>query len=233
MKKIITSAALLVFCTFVNAQENYTIKMNMKIEGLPPEMAGFGDQETVTYIKGDKTKTEISSMMGTQTMLFDGKTHYFLSDAMGTKTGYSATAEEMEAASKKDKPEAKPKIEYTAEKKTIAGYECTKAIVTSEGKDKKENKIIVWVTDKIKSDLAKSKKGDRGMMDLGDIKGYPLEMEMKQSQQGMDMKIVISATDVNTNAVDDGVFAVNTEGYKMSSYKDYAEKMKAMKGGQH
>lgn len=230
MKKIITSAALIFSCAFAIAQEDYTVKMNMKIEGLPPEMAGFGEQETVTYIKGEKTKTEITSMMGSQTMLFDGKTHTFLSDAMGNKSGYTATKEEMEAASKNDK-EVKPKIEYTTEKKTIAGYECTKAIVTSEGKDKKENKIIVWVTDKIKSDITKNKKGDRGMMNLGDIKGYPLEMEMSQSQQGMDMKIVISATNVSTKPVDDSVFKVSTDGYKMSTYKEFSEKMKSMKAG--
>jgi len=231
MKNIILSAALVLMSLAGIGQDNYTIKMNMKIEGLPAEYAAYGEQETVTYIKGEKNKLEVTSMMGSHTTSFDGKMYTVLIDQMGNKMGYTATKEEMDASN--NKSEAKPKIEYTAEKKTIAGYECTKAIVTSEGKDKKENKIIVWVTDKIKSDLAKSKKGDRGMMDLGDIKGYPLEMEMKQSQQGMDMKIVISATDVNTNAVDEGVFAVNTEGYKMSSYKDYAEKMKAMKGGQH
>lgn len=230
MKKIITSAALIFTCAFATAQDNYTVKMNMKIEGLPPEMAGFGEQETVTYIKGDKTKTEITSMMGSQIMLFDGKTHTFLTDAMGNKNGYTATKEEMEASSKNDK-EVAPKIEYTTEKKTIAGYECTKAIVTSEGKDKKETKIIVWVTDKIKHDITKNKKGDRGMMNLGDIKGYPLEMEMKQSQQGMDMKIVISATDVSTKPVDDSVFKVSTDGYKMSTYKEFSEKMKSMKAG--
>jgi len=63
-------------------------------------------------------------------------------------------------------------------------------------------------------------------MDLGDLKGYPLEMEIKQSQQGTEMKISIVATDVSTSNLDDSVFKANTEGYKMSSYKEFKEKMK-------
>lgn len=227
MKKIITSVALIFCCTFAVAQD-YTVKMNMKIEGLPPEAAGFGEQETVTQIKGEKTKTEMTSMMGSTIMLFDGKTHTFLTDMMGNKAGYTATKEEMEAMAKDDK-EPKPKIEYTTEKKTIAGYECTKAVVTTVGKDKKEQQTIVWITDKIKHNMPKNK--NRGMMDLSDLKGYPLEMEMHQSQQGMDMKIMITASEVSTAPIDDSVFAVNTEGYKMSTYKEFSEKMKAQRGG--
>ena len=89
--------------------------------------------------------------------------------------------------------------------------------------------MSVWVTDKIKTNQAQGKKrGGRGMsMDLGDLKGYPLEMEMSQSQQGMDMKILISATEVSTTPIDDAIFTVNTDGYKMMSYKEMQEKMKA------
>ena len=229
MKKIITSAALLFISACAIAQDNYTVKMNMKIEGLPPEYAGFGEQEMINYVKGDKYKNEISSMMMTSVSAFDGTKLTSITEQMGNKSGYTATKEELDAADKNEKPEAKPKIEYTTEKKTIAGYECTKAIVTSIGKDKKENKMSVWVTDKIKSNQAQGKKrGGRGMsMDLGDLKGYPLEMEMSQSQQGMDMKILISATEVSTTPIDDAIFTVNTDGYKMMSYKEMQEKMKA------
>ncbi len=223
MKKTILSIALA--CTYLlsYSQESYTVKMNMKIEGLPAEYAAMGDQETTTYIKGEKNKTEVVGMMGSQTMLFDGKTHTILMDQMGNKSGYTATKEEMDET--KDKSAPKPKVEYTSEKKMIAGFECTKAIVTSLDKEKKENKMFVWVTDKIKSDPVK-RRGGRGMMDLGDLKGYPLEMEIKQSQQGTEMKISIVATDVSTSSIDDSVFKANTEGYKMSSYKEFKEKMK-------
>ncbi|MBA3682364.1 MAG: hypothetical protein H0W73_14570 [Bacteroidetes bacterium] len=229
MKKIITSAALILVSALAVAQDNYTVKMNMKIEGLPPEYAGFGEQEMVNYVKGEKYKNEISSMMLTSITAFDGKKLTSVTEQMGNKSGYTATKEELEAAEKTEKAEAKPKIEYTTEKKTIAGYECTKAILTSVDKNKKEHKVTVWATEKIKHE-PKRKTGGKGMsLDFGDLKGYPLEIEMNESQQGMDMKIMITASEVSTAAIDDSVFNVNTEGYKMMTYKEMEEKMKAMK----
>jgi len=228
MKTIITCAALVLVSAIAFAQDNYTVKMNMKIDGLPAEYAAMGEQETLTYLKGEKSKVEITGMMGSQIIVSDGKNYTFLTDAMGNKSGYTATKEEMERG-EKGKSESKPKIEYTTEKKMIAGYECTKAIVTSTDKDKKDNQIIVWITEKITSNAAKNKKG-KNMMDLGDIKGYPLEMEMKQSQQGMDMKIMITASEVTTTPIADSVFNVSTDGYNMVSYKDAMEKMKGGMG---
>lgn len=231
MKKIITSLALLVLTTCAFAQDSYTVKMNMKIEGLPPEYAGFGEQEIINYVKGDKHKNEINSMMMTSVSAFDGKKLTTITEQMGNKSGFTATKEELETAGKTEKGESKPKIDYTSDKKTIAGYECTKAILSSVGKDKKENKINVWVTDKIKAENNPAKKtsgrGGSMMMDFGDLKGYPLEIEMNTNQQGMDMKILISATEVLTTPIDDAIFTVNTDGYKMMSYKEMQEKMKA------
>ncbi|MDP1803353.1 MAG: hypothetical protein Q8L81_18465 [Bacteroidota bacterium] len=231
MKKIITSVALILVSAFSYAQDNYTIKMNMKIEGLPPEYAGFGEQEMVNYVKGDKYKSEVSSMMLTSVTAFDGKNMVSIQEQMGNKSGYTATKEELDAAEKAEKSESKPKIEYTTDKKTIAGYECTKAILTTVGKDKKDNKMTVWVTERLKSAQSQGKKSSRGGMslDLGDLKGVPLEMEMSASQQGMDMKILVTTTEVITTPVDDAIFNVSTEGYKMMSYKEMQDKMKAMK----
>ncbi len=225
IKKIIASVAIILASACAFAQESYTVKMNMKIEGLPPEYAGFGEQEMVNYIKGDKYKTEMTSMMGSNTTAFDGKKLTQINEAMGEKSGYTATKEEIDAK-KADKVETKPKVEYTTEKKMIAGYECTKAIVTSIGKDKKESKINVWITEKIKNPQSKSKARGQSM-DLGDLKGYPLEIAMSQNQGGMEMKILITSTEVLTSNIEDTVFNVNTEGYKMLTYKEHQEKIEA------
>lgn len=231
-KKIITSVALILLAACGFAQDSYTVKMNMKIEGLPPEYAGFGEQEMVNYIKGEKYKSEMTSMMGSNVTAFDGKKLTQINEAMGEKSGYTATKEEIEAANKTDKPDAKPKIEYTTDKKTIEGYECTKAVVTTIGKDKKEEKVSVWVTDKIKTPPNKTKSKSMSM-DFGDLKGYPLEIEMAQSQGGMEMKILITTSEVSTGNIDDAVFNVNTDGYKMVTYKEHQEKMKSMSKGGH
>ncbi len=211
------------------AQENYTMKMTVKTEGLPPEYAAYGEQDIVTYLKGDKSKTEVNSMMFNTTVFYDGKTLTSLSDMMGNKSGYTATKEELESQDKNKS--AKPKIEYTSEKKNIAGYECTKAIATSVGPDKKEKTTILWITDKIKYDKNRSKTAGRGMTDFGDLKGHPLGMEMSQEMQGSEMKIVMTTTEVSTKPIDDSVFAINTEGYKMMTYQQFQDQMKAMQGG--
>lgn len=224
MKKIILSAAIVVASLAGVSQENYTIKMTMKIEGLPPEYAGFGEQETITYIKGKKTRTEVSSMMMNMVSVSDGKTTTALTEAMGNKTGYTVTEEELAAAEKANKSE-KPKVEYTNEKKAIAGYECTKAIVTATGKDKKEEKITVWLTEAIKADVSRAAQPKNGGIAHADFKGYPLEIEMNSNQGGMDMTIKITTTEVNTSPIEDSMFSISTEGYKMTSYKDFMSKM--------
>jgi len=234
-KKIITSVALILTSAIAVAQESFTVKMNMKIEGLPAEYAGFGENEMVNYFKGDKYKMEMTSMMGSSITSFDGKKMVQLNEQMGDKSGFTATKEEMDAT--KEKSDAKPKIEYTTDKKMIAGYECTKAILTTAGKDKKEEKMNVWVTEKIKNPQPKGgSSGRKGMgMDLGDLKGYPLEIEMSQNNQGMEMKILITTSEVSTANIDDSAFNVSTDGYKIISYKEHQEKIKAMqaKGGSH
>jgi hypothetical protein len=231
MKKIITSAALVLASVFAFGQESYTVKMNMKIEGLPPEYAGFGEQEMVNYSKGDKYKQEMTSMMGSNTTAFDGKKLVSISEQMGEKSGFFATKEELEASNKEKKDENKPKIEYTTDKKMIAGYECTKAILTYASKDKKEKdqKVTVWSTDKLKRPEHSAKTGGRNRMgmDFGDLKGLPLEIEMNQSANGQDMKVMISATEVSTANIDDSVFTLNTDGYKLIPYKEYMDKIKA------
>lgn len=232
MKKFLITAAITASSALLNAQDTYTIKMSLKMEGMPAEYAAYGEQDIVTQVKGEKTKTEVSSMMFSSISYADGKSFTTLSESMGNKTGFTATKEEMDAEEKKAKDEVKPKIEYTTEKKTIAGYECTKAIITTLDKDKKENKVTVWFTEKLKASVSAAKRAARGgNLNFGDLKGVPLGIEASQSANGMELKMVMTATEVSTAAIDDSVFVPNTEGYTMSSYKDWMDKMKAMRGG--
>jgi hypothetical protein len=232
MKKLVLVAALAFGCFQINAQENFTVKMSFKIEGLPEEYAGMAENDIVTYMKGEKSKTEVTSMMMSQIILNDGETSTTLMEQMGNKTGWTMTKAEMEADAKEaDAKKTKPTIEYTTEKKMIAGYECTKAIVTSiSSKDKKEMKTTVWFTDKIKQpSTAKSKSKKGGMMggpDLSELKGFPMQTEMTTNNQGMEMKMISTVTEVVTTPIDDATFKVSTEGYKMMTYKEVKEQMK-------
>jgi hypothetical protein len=230
MKKLIIIAALAIGIAPLNAQDNMTVKMSVKVEGLPEEYAGMAENDVVTYLKGEKSKTEVTSMMGSQIYLNDGTMTTALMEQMGNKTGWTMTKAEQEADDKENAAKkTKPTIEYTTEKKTIAGYECTKAVVTSmvgKDKEKKEVKTDVWFTEKIKvPGTAKAKRNTMGP-DLSDLKGYPMQTEMSMNQGGMDMKMISTVTEVDTKPIDDGVFKVSTEGYKMMTYKELKEQMK-------
>jgi hypothetical protein len=213
----------------IAAQDDYTLKMTVKTEGLPAEYAAYSEQEIITYVKGRKSKTEISSMMFSTTVYFDGKNLTSLSDIMGNKSGYTATKEEIDAHEPEDN--GKPVIEYTGEKKMIAGYECTKAIATTTGKDSRKKQTVLWITDKIRYDKTHSRASGGGMANFGDLKGHPLGMEMTEDMQGTEMKIIMTTTEVSTKSLPDSVFVPNTEGYKMMTYQEFQDQMKAMRGG--
>ena len=221
MKKYTQLFAILCLFTFsAGAQENYTIKMAMRMEGLPPEMAAMGEMEITNYIKGDKLKSETLGMMGGRTLLIDGEKMTSLNDRMGNKTGYTATRAELEEADKiKNNP--KPKLNYTSEKKTIAGYECTKVVVTTL-REKEEMTSILWVTDKlnIKNNSLMLAQGGKDGLDLSELKGYPLAMEMNQSMNGQNLQMIMTATSVSAGPIDDAIFQLSTEGYRMMTYKE-------------
>ena len=161
------------------AQESYTIKMQMRMEGLPPEYAAYGEQDITTYLKGTKSKTDISSMMYSSMVYFDGDTLTMVNDMMGNRSGFKAGKAELEASDKGTA--AKPDIKYTQEKKKIAGYECTKAIITPKSEDKAGTQIVVWVTEKIKAD-ATARRANRGMRIWATSKGFPLKWKSTRSR---------------------------------------------------
>ncbi|MBX3163713.1 MAG: hypothetical protein KF900_04485 [Bacteroidetes bacterium] len=206
MKKIITAATFIALSFTGFSQENYTIKMTMKMQGI--HIAGMsGEQEITTYIKGEKTRNDVSSDMMSSVDVSDGKTVINLTDFMGNKTGYTATPEELSIIDKSEK-----KVEYTAEKKTIAGYECKKAVIISIDKYQKEHKTTVWLTEKIKANVKNKSFGSYRFGDVN-LKGFPLEV---QTEGGIKTTIVVS--EVSTKLIDDSMFKLNTEGYKMTPY---------------
>lgn len=224
MKKLITAVAILI-CGFTNAQiKEGSITYAMTFEGLPPEQAAMlGDMETKVTFKNGKSLTEMTSMMFTNQTIIDEKGMTMLMEQMGNKFAVKQTKEEMEkeAAKSKDKP-ADPKIEYINETKTIAGYECKKAIVTVFGKDNKEEKTEVWYCDKFENPNKEGK--GRGQMIMKGLNGVPFEYS-GGGQGGMKIKMV--AKEVSTGSVPDSKFELSTEGYKMMTM----EELKAMQGG--
>ncbi len=225
MKKLFSTLAVVALTALsLNAQikEGYVL-YDMKIEGLPPEQAAMmGDMETKVTFKNGKALTEVTSMMFSQQMVVDETGMTMLMEQMGNKIAMKQTKEEMEKAEAKvkDKP-ADPKIEYTNETKTIAGYECKKAIITTVGKDKKEEKMEMWYSDKFENPNKEGKGRGQGVMK--GLKGMPFEYAGGQGG----MKFKMTAKEVSTDPVSDSKFTLSTEGYKVMT----ADELKAMQGG--
>jgi hypothetical protein len=225
MKKLFSTLAVVALSVVsLNAQikEGY-ILYDMKLEGLPPEQAAMiGDMETKVTFKNGKSLTEMTSMMFTNQTLSDENGMLMLMEQMGNKMAIKQTKEEMEKEEAKSKDKtADPKIEYINETKTIAGYECKKAIVTTIGKDKKEEKIEMWYSDKFENPNKEGK--GRGQNIMKGLKGVPFEYA--GGQGGMKFKMI--AKEVSIEPVADAKFILSTEGYKMMTM----DELKAMQGG--
>ncbi len=225
MKTIITTLAVIATTALsLTAQvKEGSIKYDMKIEGMPAEQAAMmGDMEMKSTFKNGKILSETSSMMGGQIVLVDEQGMLMLIDQMGNKTAVKQTKEEMEkaAAKEKEKP-VDPKIEYTTETKMIAGYECKKAIITMVKKDKTEEKMEVWYCEKF-DNINKEGRG-RGQGFMKGLKGMPFEF----SGSFGPMKIKMTAKEVSVEPIDDSVFILSTEGYKIIT----ADEFKASQGG--
>lgn len=225
MNKLFSTLAVVALSALsLNAQiKEGIITYAMTMEGLPPEQAAMiGDMELKSTFKNTMVLTEMSSMMFTNQTLVDDKGMVMLMEQMGNKIAVKQTKEEMEKeeAKQKEKP-ADPKIEYTTETKTIAGYECKKAIVTMVGKDKKEEKMEIWYSDKFEN-LNKEGKG-RGQSFMKGLKGVPFEYSGAQGP----MKFKMVAKEVSIEPVADSKFELSTEGYKMMTM----DELKAMQGG--
>jgi len=51
------------------------------------------------------------------------------------------------------------------------------------------------------------------------------------NQNGMDMKVLMTVTEVIIAPLEDSVFTINTEGFNVLTYKEMMEKQKSMMQG--
>jgi GLPGLI family protein len=213
MKKLITAAALLV-TTVLSAQKEGFVKYTITLEGIPAEQAAMmGDMDSKVTFKGDKVLNESNSMMYTIKSLSDEKSVLILFDMMGNKSFAKASKADLEK--NKDASAKEPKVEMTNEKKTIAGYECKKAIVTVQGKEG-ESTGEIWFTEKLP--YVPVAGGRKGGADLyKGINGLMLEFSMSQGPA----KMKYTASQVSLEKVPDSVFALSTEGYTEKSMDEF------------
>lgn len=191
MKSFLTICLLGVYTLTFAQISTATIKYNVTFdgempEGLPADM--FKDMSMTLSFNGEASRTDFDMGIMKMSTVSNNNQTMTLFNSMGMKFGTIEDGNDSEVSlfNNKTDDKEKPDIKVTGNTKTIAGFECKEAIITTD-----EGNVTVFYTDKIKPKKV-SKDFDMG------INGFPLEFSMVAS--GMNMKI--SATDVkkSTNA---------------------------------
>lgn len=217
MKKFILSLVVACATTFTFAQKfEGTIIMGIEYDNLPPEYEAYESmlpKENVLKVKGNKSRVEIPSMGGEQIVIMDSdkKEGVMLMNLMGQKIAMKMGPEDFKATEEAAK-EDKSKTEITNETKKIAGYKCTKAIVT----DEEGEEVEIWFTKEIPTVASENNKLK------GSIDGFPMQYSMER--QGMSM--IVTVTKVDKGTISDTEFET-PEGYQEMSQED----LKGMFGG--
>jgi GLPGLI family protein len=191
---------------------SYTVAPQGDID---PSVSAQLPTEIIAYYKGDKTRLEQKTAMGSAIIIgnMTTKEQIVLIDMMGQKMALKSTKEETEKAQAEI-----PKGTFTVgtETKTIAGYNCKKADFVQDGKT-----VTIYTTDEI--DLQNS----NWQTQFKDVTGVMLEYTQMAGQEG-DIKLLITAKEVSKEKVKDAMFTVPT-GYQEMSM---AEFKKMFGGGQ-
>ena len=188
------------------------IVYSISYEDLPEEYAAYTSmmpKESTIYIKGEKTRVEQSTGMGSTITIIDNKakTGYICMDMMGNKMAFKMDAKTFDDNSNANE---KPEVTYSNETKTIAGYTCKKAEIKSKDA---EEPMVVWFTEEIPTFKSK---------DFKYINGFPMEYQVKNG--GMTM--LMTATTISKEKVSDTYFKIPS-GYTEKSMQD----MESMFGG--
>lgn len=179
------------------------------------QLAMFPKLMTVT-VKGTKAKTELKTGMGNQTEITDyaEKTKVALLDMMGQKYAIKETMADIQ---KEIDKEPKATVEVTSETKTIVGYVCKKAIITTDD-DGEKTKYEVWFTTELGN---KDINFDNPL--YKDIDGMLMEFSMKQPQFTM----MFTVTNIEKKGVSAKEFEIPAE-YKLTTKEELKSKFGGM-----
>lgn len=212
LKRLLFVAAWITLGSAAFAQDAFegTIVYEITYEDLDEMMAQYEAMmpKEMTMIHKDAMSKMIQpNGMGQQVVITDNekKTSTILMDMMGNKMAYE---QDMSKQSDEDK-DKKVEIKYFDETKKIAGYECKKAEIIVEGMD--EN-MIVWYTEEIKAS------GDNKK--FGELKGYPLQYEMRQPTFTM----ILTAKTVKKEKVSKAEFKIPKE-YEKVTEEEFKQMM--------
>ncbi len=221
MKKIVLlSAAILVSAaTYAGNKKlkqgkvSYTVTYDLDAE--KQQMAAMLPTNVDVYFKSGKSCAETSGGMISQRIITESNAgdSYALMELMGEKVAIKTTRGE---AVSKISANGTPEVNITKETKDIAGYKCTKAIISF----KNQPSFDVWFTTELEG-------VNGGYARYEGIEGMMLQYEVKVD--GIGMKY--TCTSVTELDVDDAKFVVPQD-YRTITMADLQHMNPADRGGQ-
>jgi GLPGLI family protein len=199
---LLTGLTALAQKKFSEGSINYDIVINTGTE--KPQAADFLDGATSTvYIKGNKSRTEMISSLGTQATVIDGNSVVVLKEYGDQKYLIQLTPSEWKDANKKY---AGVIFTTSNEVKTILGYNCKKAI----GKLNDGNTFTVWYTPDLipeNSDYQTATK---------DLPGLAMQYETSMGN----MNVIYTVSKISFAPVPASKFDLPKTGYRVMTYAE-------------
>jgi GLPGLI family protein len=171
-----------------------------------PKMAdAFDGSVTTVYIKGNLSRSEMTSALFSSAIIHDTKTGsaVALREVSGQKLLIRMTAENW---AEKNRKYDGIVFTNTTESKVIAGYKCTKATATM----KDGSTFVVYYT----SDIIPENR-DYDYM-FKNLNGLPLEWELVQGK----LKIKYTLSKINLNPIPVSRFDIPKSGYRELTYEE-------------
>lgn len=210
--KFLALSFSLVVAVVANAQKKFTegtISYDVVINtgSDKPKNADFLDGTTVVnYIKGDKTRTEMVSPLGTLTTIYNGSKNsiVILKDIGEQKYMITLTPADWKDANKKYEG-----ISFTYEdgEKTVLGYKCKKAVATLQD----GTSYTVWYT----PDLVPENKNFQ--YETRALPGLAMEYETVNSKGE---KTTYTVSKISFNPVPASNFDLPKSGYRVMTYAE-------------
>lgn len=172
----------------------------------------FDGTKYKVVIKGQQSKTEMISKLGTETTLYDPKNKiaFILKEFSSQKLMVSLTTNDW---TKKNQYLSKLKFKNTSETKNINGYNCTKAIAASDD----GNQIEVYYTPEYK--LLNTNYSNA----FPDLNGLPVQFTIKSGN----LNFTYTLQSINADFIPISSFDLPKSGFRIISYE---EAMKISKG---
>jgi len=171
-----------------------------------PQAADFIDGATSTvYLKGNKSRTEMISSLGTESTIIDGSKNAIaiLKEYGGQKYLITLTPANWKEANQKNE---NVEFTYTDETKTILGYKCKKAI----GKLADGTTFTVWYATDLVPDNKDFQYVNRS------LPGLAMEYE---SNVGT-FKVTYTVSKINLSPVPAAKFDLPKAGFRVLSYEE-------------